>query len=281
MDSIYGLTVYKVTGVFDGRTLELFGNPTHSEPGTGTESIRAKAILTPQGNLRGEWSRPPGTAGTFELNPHDFQPADQNKVHGMPIPEQLHTVRRSVGAVRLYREDILDLVGLIRKDFSVGRLIVTYKLSGVENTRYFEDFENEASSLGELQYVKISIQEPEAQGINKLSIVELNSENGNDILVQSIYESWAIGKAEALTRKLRRYEKNLVTNTKKYGVGLNQVMVLAMLLLFPVIETLWRRVIFAVIVVGLVLVLVLAHKKFLPSVVVFMSPQKTSVLERS
>jgi len=281
MDTVFGLVIYEIKGTFDGGTLELEGDSEQAVPGVETGRITAKAILTPQGNLRGQWQSSLGTAGTFELFPHDLPPADQGKQVGVPIPEQLHTARQSVGAVRLYTEDVHELSEVIRKDFAVGRLVVTYKSAGIENTRYLEDFEKEATNLGELQYLKLSIQEPEAHGINKLAVIELDSQGRNDVIVQGIYESWVVGKAETLARQLRRYEKSLVTNTKKYGLGLNQIIVIAMLVLFPEVEPLWRRGVFAVVVVGLLLALVWAHWRFLPTVVVYMSPRKPGALARA
>lgn len=278
MDAVFGLVVYEVKGSFDGRTLTLRGDPKHAAPGIQTGQIVAQAVLTPSGQLRGTWNSSLGTAGTFELFPHDLPPADQTKQTDNPIPQQLHTVRLTVGAVRLYADDVRDLARVQRRDFSVGRLIVTYRSGGIENTRYFEDFEQGGKGISELQYLKISIQEPEAYGINKVAIIELDSQGRNDVIVQGIHESWVIGKSEALARQLRRYEKNLVTNTKKYGLGLNQFIFLAMLVVFPEIQPLWRRVLFAGIVVALLWAIFSAHQRFLPNVVVYVTPRKPGLL---
>ena len=56
-----------------------------------------------------------------------------------------------------------------------------------------------------------------------------------------------------LVNQLQRYEKSLVTNIKKYGIGINQLIVMAMLVLFPEVETLWQRSIFAIVVAGIAL----------------------------
>ncbi|TVS00856.1 MAG: hypothetical protein EA406_00145 [Rhodospirillales bacterium] len=281
MDTVFGLVIYEIKGTFDGGTLELEGDAKQAARDIESGRITAKAILTPQGNLRGQWQSSLGTAGTFELFPHDLPLADQGNQVGVPIPEQLHTARQSVGAVQLYTEDVRELAQMIRKDFAVSRLVVTYKSAGIENTRYFEDFEREANSIDEIQYLKLSIQEPEAHGINKFAVIELNSEGRNDVIVQGIYESWVIGKAETLARQLRRHEQTLVTNIKKYGLGLNQFIFIAMLVLFPEVEPLWRRGVFAVIVVGLLLALVWAHWRFLPTVVIYSSPRKAGAFARA
>lgn len=281
MDAAFGLVVYEVKGSFDGTTVTLHGEPKQASPGIETGQIEAQAVLTPLGHLRGRWTSSLGTGGTFELFPHDLPPADQTKQSDSRVPEQLHTARLTVGAVRLYADDVRDLALVQRKDFSVGRLIVTYRSGGIENTRYFEDFEQGIKGISELQYLKISVQEPEAYGINKVAIIELDSQGRNDVIVQGIHESWVIGKSEALARQLRRYEKNLVTTTKKYGLGLNQFIFLAMLVLFPEIEPLWRRVLFAVIVVALIWAIFWAHQRFLPNVVVYVSPRKPGPFMRA
>lgn len=281
MDNAFGLVIYEVKGTFDGSTLEFEGEPKQALPGVETGQISAKATLTPHGSLRGQWTSSLGTGGTFELFPHDPPSADQSKTPDSPVPEQLHTARLSVGAIRVYADDVRGLAQAIQNDFTVARLVVTYKSGGTEKTRYFDDFEKEAESLGVLQYFKLTIQEPEAHGINKLAVIELNSQGSNDVIVQGIYETWVIGKAEALARHLRRYEKSLVTNTKKYGLGLNQLIAVVMLLLFPEVQPLWRRAVFAAVVLGLLAALVWAHRRYLPNVVVYLTPRKPRPIARA
>ena len=281
MDSAFGLVVYEIKGTFEEGTLIFEGEPKQAASGIETGQLKAEAELTPQGSLHGRWESSLGTAGTFELFPHDLPPADQTKYIGSVIPEQLHTQRLTVGAIRLYAEDIREVVQMLRQDFLFGRLIVTYRSEGIENTCYFEEFENGAKNINETQYLKLSIQEPEAHGINKLAVIEFDSQGRNDIIVQGIYESWVIGKAEALARKLRRYEKSLVTNVKKFGLGLNQLIFVAMLVLIPEIEALYGRALFAVVVFGLLVTLVWAHQRFLPNVVVYTSSREPGPLKRA
>ena len=281
-DAVTGVVIYSVNGSFADGTLQLEGDPipTNREEETGGP-INATAILTSQGNFRGEWRSSFGNAGTFELYPHDLPPPDQVRQSDVPIPEQLHTSRQTVGAIRLYAEDFRELVQVIRKDFVVGRLIVTYKTTEIESTRYVEEFEKEMTNLSKVQYLKFLIQEPEAHGINKLAIVELNSQGCNEAMVQGIYESWVMGKADILVNQLQRYEKSLVTNIKKYGLGINQLIVMAMLVLFPEVETLWQRSIFAIVVAGIALAFFGAHRRFLPNLILYTSPRKPNALRRA
>jgi len=46
MDTVFGLTVYRVAGSFDG-TLRIRGEPTQAPPGVNTGPIEATAVLTP------------------------------------------------------------------------------------------------------------------------------------------------------------------------------------------------------------------------------------------
>ncbi|MBT3361450.1 MAG: hypothetical protein HN403_17645 [Rhodospirillales bacterium] len=280
MDSIFGIVVYELTGNFVDGKLSLMGEPTQAAPGVEVGKITVDATLQQQGGLHGEWNTELGTAGTFELFPHDLRRPNQVDQAGSPVPEQFHTSRLTVGAVRLYLEDVRGVSNAIRKDFSVGRVIVTYKISGIDRTRYFEDFEKDVPADTEIQYLKLIIQEPEAHGINKLVIVELDSQGRNDVIVQSINESWAIGRSESLVRHMQRYEKSLVTNFRKFGLGLNQIIFAAMLVLIPEVETITERAIFAFIVFGLLMGIVWAHQRFLPNVIVSFSVRKPGIIKR-
>jgi len=282
LDTLYGLSIYEITGSIEGSTLKFEGEPKQFAPGVETGRFVAKAIFTPQGHFRGQWQTSIGTAGTFELYPHATPQADQSRGIDSAIPEQLRTVRQTVGAVRLYAGDIRELVQAAHRDFAVGRAIVTYKLAGIENTQYYEEFEKQAASLNELRYLKVSIQEPEAHGINKVAVIELDAEGRNDVMVQGIHESWVIGKAEALARQLRQHEKNFVTNIRRWGVGVNLVLfVLLMLVLLPAVETLSGRASFVVVVSGLIAILVWVHRRFLPNFVATISQRKPGVLARA
>lgn len=280
MDTVFGLNVYRVSGSFDG-TLRLRGEPTHAPAGVNTGPIEATAVLTPEGYLRGEWRSSIGTAGTFEAYPHDVPPPDQRTAGTTQVPEQLYTSTLTLGAVRLYAKDLWDLAQFIRKDFVVGRMVVTYAVRGNEVTKYFEDFQKEAGTLGELRSIKLTIQEPEAHGINKVVVVELNSLGQNEIRVQGINESWVVGKAEAIARTLKAFEKGLVTTYKKFGLTLYQVIFLAMLVLIPAIASLWQRAVFVGFVVLLLGVLFRLHSRFIPSAALYLGEQEPTVFQRT
>lgn len=281
MDALFGLAVYRLNGSFDGGTLRLHGEPIQPPAGSNVGSIEATATLTPEGQLRGEWRSSIGTAGTFEAYPHDVPPPDQRTEGTTQVPEQLYTSNIPVGAVRLYAKDLWELTQFIRKDFVVGRLVVTYAVRGNEVTKYLEDFQKEASSIRELRRIKVTIQEPEAHGINKVVVVELNSLGKNEIRVQGINEAWVVGKAEAIARMLRTFEKGLATNYRKFGLTLNQVIFWAMLVLIPTLQVLWQRGVFVVVVVLLLGFLYWLHSRFIPSAAVYLSEQEPTFFQRA
>ena len=82
-------------------------------------------------------------------------------------------------------------------------------------------------------YFKIQIQEPEAHGINKVAIVELNAFSNNEVRVQGVRESWVIGKTATLLSLLKENQSNLVTTYKRFGITFNQMAVLALLVVLP------------------------------------------------
>ena len=110
---------------------------------------------------------------------------------------------------------------------------MTFRERGNEISKYADAFENDITRLGDLRYLKLQIQEPEAYGINRLAIIELNAMSTNDIRVQGIQESWVIGKAEVLAAFVREREKVLSSTFKKYGLNANLVLFVGALIFCP------------------------------------------------
>ena len=282
MDTLMGLTVYSVTGSFDGTTVRFEGDSTQAQAAQGINLgiIHATGTLTPQGHIRGTWTSSIGTAGTFEAYPHD-QPVPDQLATVSPPPEQLYTSTITIGAVRIYAQDLWELVEFIRRDFVVGRPIVTYAIRGNEVTKYLEDFQREAATLGQLRRFKLTIQEPEAYGINKVAVLELTAFGQNEIRVQGINESWVTGKAEATARMLRKFENLLVTTYKKLRLTLNELIFLAMLVLIPAIQLLWQRVVFVGAVVFLLQSLIWLHQQPIPNATLYLSEEEPTVFQRA
>lgn len=272
-DTTHGVAVYAVTGTFEDGRLRISGAATKLPPGVESGDITATAVLTSEGSLRGEWSSTIGTGGTFEIFPHDTPEADQTKSAGA-VPEELHTAHRQLGAIQLYAEDVRGLIQFIRKDFRTGRVVVTYAVRENELTKYSEDFEAGAENLGELRYLKMRIQEPEAHGINRLVEVQLDALGTNDVRVQGIQESWVVGKSEAIARYMQPFERSLVTNYKKFGLTINQAILLTMLVLVPEIQDIIYRALFVGLVLLLLSTLGRIHARVIPNVSIHMGPRR-------
>lgn len=278
MDRQFGLAVYRVSGKFEN-TLELAGNPVTAPDGIAIGEISISGRLTDEGTLKGTWKSAIETAGTFIAYPHG-----QEKQKTLPDeskgPEQIFTNRIELGALRLYSDAIADLARIVKRDFTSGKAIVTYTHRGNEVTKYLSDFEGEATSIGQLQRFKLHIQEPEGNGINKVTTVDLNVFGRNEVLVQGVNESWVTGQAESVARSLREHESPVVTTYKKFGLTLNQVIFMVLLVLTPAIDTLWQRALFVVSLLVLLQALVWMHSQFVPILVIYPKGQKASFIAK-
>lgn len=281
MDNVFGLAVFETEGTFDEGTLLLKGKPAKEIDGVEYGELSVEAKLTAEGNLRGTWSTNLGTGGTFEAFPHDIAARSSQLKSGAVIPEQLYTRNISLGAVRLFSEDVTQLLQHMQQDFINGRLIVTFNVRGSEVTKYAEDFLQDVTALGSLKYLKVVIQEPEAHGINRLVVVELNAFGSNEVRVQGIQESWVIGKAESVATLIKRNQSTLITTYKKFGLNLNQAIFAAMLVAMPSITKWTERAIFAVAVFTLLASLLWLHAKFIPNATVQMEVVRPSFFARA
>lgn len=273
MDDQFGPVVYEVTGTFDGTTANLSGNAIQAPSGVQTGTVTAEVSLTPEGHLRGQWSTSMGTGGPLILFPHDA--ADKTQTSGsFTLPEQLHVANRTLGAIRLYLDDLQELIGFLRRDFAQDReVVVTYVERGNQISKYARDFLPTASHVGELRYIKLVIQEPEAYGINRYAQVELNATGENEVRVQGVQESWVIGKAEAIASHLRSHQKTLVTSFRKYGLNINGALFLIALVLLPELP-LARRFAFLIVLIVVLAIILRLHTRFIPNVAIYLSDPK-------
>ncbi|PTR10190.1 hypothetical protein C8R32_102280 [Nitrosospira sp. Nsp5] len=249
MDAEHGVAEYSIKGTFDEK-LKLSGDPVKGPPDIELGTLTAEAILTPEGNIRGTWVTSIGTGGAFTAYPHHgAYPENVGQAHP-PIARQLYTKNIFLGSVRLFFSDVKQLISYIQEDFNSSQPVVTYNVRGSQVTKFAEDFLNEAHSLGPLNYLKITTQEPEpgGYGINRLIVVELNAQGINEVRGQSIQESWVIGKTEATAALLKPSERVLITSYKKFGLGLNHITFLAMLVFMPEIANWKDRALFVSVV---------------------------------
>lgn len=278
MDSIFGVSIYDYTGSVDKEFL-LHCTPYQAAEGVELGDVNVRGHLTQEGNIRGEWESTIGTAGTFELYPHDItsvDPSERNR-----NPEQIHNKTIPLGSVRLFKDDLIQLIDFIKKDFSKGRVIVTYSLRGSELTKYAHDFFEQLDGIDRLNYIKIVIQEPEAHGINRVIVVELVANGASEIRVSGINESWVLGKSESIFQTLKPKQNSLVTTYRKYGLNLNGAIFIAMLIAIPDMEDWERRGIFVISVFLLLNFLLFVHNKFIPNTAIYLEQVKPGFFKRA
>lgn len=111
--------------------------------------------------------------------------------------------------------------------------------------------------------------------------MSLDAIGQNEIRVQGINESWVTGKTEAIARHLRRFQNPLLTTYKKFGLTLNQVIFLAMLVFIPGIHLLWQRAVFVAAVTLMLIFLLWVHRRFIPNAVLYLSKKEPSLIERT
>jgi hypothetical protein len=276
------IAVFEVAGVFDGVSLRIDGAVPQGQDGEGKpgalEQVRGVARLLPDGQLRGEWTTTQGAGGTFVLFPHP----DGTLPTGGPnlLPERLHIASRQVGALRLFAEDVVELIGFMRRDLQNQRVVVTYREQGDEVSRYADDFLRDHTSLGELRYLKLTLQQPEAYGINRLVVVELDAQGVNSVQAQGVEQTWVIGKAEALSRHLKEHQRFLVTSFRKFVFGLSSVLWALALVALPELP-LQRRLIFVAVMVIVTLGIVQSHQRFIPNAAIYLASRQPTSLQKA
>jgi len=264
LDNLFGLAIYDVEGTYsDG--FKLKGKPIQAHENVAVGELEVEGILNSQGHLQGSWKSTLGTAGTFVAFPHDIVPPQSKSSETPMIPEQMHNKNIRLGALRLFQNDIVHLLGCAKQDFVSGRMVVTYDSNGGEVTKYEDDFLKDASGIGTLKYLKATIQEHEAYGINRVVVIELRAFGENEVRVQGVQESWVIGKAEMIAAFLRERQNALVTKYKKFGLSLNQFVFLGMLVAMPSILSWQKRTIFGATVFALLTLLLWLHARFIPN----------------
>ncbi|MGZ9738306.1 hypothetical protein ACXX83_07685 [Pseudomonas sp. GNP012] len=280
MDSVFGVSLYSYTGTI-GDEITLHCTPLKSDEGVQISVVDVKGTLTPQGSIRGEWKSEIGTAGTFEIFPHDIKNTQNSENTENSQPEQIHNKTIQLGSVRLFKEDIIQLINFIKKDFTTDKVVITYSQRGSELTIYANAFLNKTETIEKLNYLKLVIQEPEAYGINRVVIIELTNTGTSEIRVSGINESWVLGKAESTFQLLKPKQNLLVTNYRKYGLNLNGVIFFAMLITIPEITDLTKRLVFVFSVFILLNLLLTTHNKLIPNTAIYLTQTNVGLFARS
>lgn len=263
-----GLVIYEVQGSFEASILTLTGVPTAELEGALLGDFTAVGNLDASGNVHGDWETTIGTAGTFVLYPHD----GREQINEILRAEQSYTARHDFGAIEINREQIIEVSENIRRDFP--NVIVSIE-AGTQQSRYLDDFKQLQFSVDKADIAKIYADKPDAGGVNRMVTVEFGP-NINYVMTQGSDEAWVLGQLKTLKRDLKRYERSYVTSYKRWGIGINQIILLAVIIYLPSLESVWDRMI----LVGIVMVQIAAvnalHSRYLPFADIQLRQKKTS-----
>lgn len=268
-----GIAVYAVQGSFDAPTLELTGQSEAKIEGVEFGQLTVTGTMNSKGEFHGDWQTSIDSAGTFTLFPHigGEQPSEFQKA------EQFHTARHNFGAIEIDKQQITEIAKNIRQEFP--RVIVTV-VAGTEQARYVEDFEQLQFAVDRAEIIKIFAQKPDGFGLNQVVSIEFGPQV-NSAMTQGANEAWVLGQLETLKRDLKRYEHTYITNFKRWGIGINQVMLLAAIVFLPSLSGLKDRAILMGVVLALMFGVNSLHSRYVPYAAIYLREKKKGWLGKA
>ena len=273
-DPTTGVIAYSLDGK-NGERIQLKLTPLKAPNGIELKPGTVTAILQQDGSLTGRWETELGTAGTFQFHRNNaLQPRELAQKKDVSVPEQVFFHTTSIGAVRLYKPDLQKLFQVMTQDFLQAQPIVTYSDRGVQVTKYADAFLKDELPQP-IRALKISIQEPEPSGITKLVNVDLVERAGSQVRTSATNESWTVGKAQTLRSMIEVHENRLVSVYRRYGLTINTIIFLLMLIAAPDITPWTRRAIFVGSIWATLVSLVQIYNRLVPNTMVFTSPPKS------
>ena len=266
------VAVYAVEGSFDPPTLSITGQPQTEIEGVEFGTFSAKGALDARGQIRGDWETSIGTGGTFYLFPHEHDDVAQE----VGEANQHHSARHNFGAIQIDRDGILKIARSLRSEFP--SVIVSVN-TGTEQARYLEDFEQFEFGSDTASLVRIFAQKQDAAVGSQAVTIEFGPQV-NWAMTQGENEAWVLGKLEALKRTIRPFERPYVTTYARWGISLNQLLLLVALILLPSFATLTDRAIFMATGVGLLLAVTWLHSKYLPFAAIYLRKKKDGFVRK-
>ena len=226
-DDNFGTSNFKVQVALENETLTLTGEPLGETEGIKQGGISASAKFDARTSLIGN----------------------------TPQLEQVYTSTRELGALRLFKSDIEEILDIMRRKFPGARVVVTHLDRGAELALYDDEFQSRLENLEKLDWIKLSVQSAAEGGFVRSLTLDLG-QAFNRVTTQGPDEAWVLGEAEATALALRRRQHGLSTAIGKYKVSINQLIFLAALVAMPELPV-KERVIF---VSGVVFLLVGSSK---------------------
>jgi len=268
-----GVAVYAVQGSFDAPTLTLTGQPEAQITGVEFGQLIVSGTMNARGEIHGDWRTTVGTAGTFVLFPHTGGelPPDVQRA------EQFHTARHSFGAIEIDREQITEVAESIRRDFP--NVIVTV-VAGTEQSGYLEDFKERQFSADRAEIIKIFAQKSDTRGSSQVVSIEFGPQV-NIAMTQGANEAWVLGQLETLKRDLKRYERTYITNFKRWGIGINQLMLLGAIVFLPNLPGFWDRAKLIGVILALIIAVNWLHSRYVPYAAIYLRQKKQNWLSNA
>ena len=249
-DDNFGISIFDAELDLDGDVVRLRGTPVptgNEHPQSQIGVFGALAKFSDSGTLVGEWETSIGTAGTFNLFPHGG-PKEEQESSG---PSQVYVSTRDIGALRLYRPDINELLETLSRKFPQSKAVISYMDRGAERSIHADEFENAVTNVEKLAALRITVQAPAGGGFRKILTIDLGPIY-NRVTTNGPDEAWVLGEAEATVSSLRMREQKLSTAIGRYRININQIVFLGALVVMPELP-LQERAIFFTSVVALIL----------------------------
>ncbi|RJF85697.1 hypothetical protein [Sphingomonas cavernae] len=265
-----GIAVYSVQGAFEAPTLTLTGQPQVEIEDVEFGELTVTGTMNAKGEIHGDWQTIIGSAGTFVLFPH----AGGEQADDIQRAEQFHIARHNFGAIEIDREQITEIAESIRRDFP--SVIVTV-VAGTEQARYLEDFKQLQFSVDKAEIIKIFASKPDGTGSNQVVSIEFGPQV-NSAMTQGANEAWVLGQLETLKRDLKRYERTYITNFKRWGIGINQLMLLGAVVFLPSLSGLGDRAILMGAVLALIVAVNWLHSRYVPFAAIYLREKKKGLL---
>lgn len=261
-----GIAVYTVQGAFIAPTLALTGQPQAQIEGVEFGQLSITGTMNAKGEINGDWQTTIGSAGTFVLFPH----AAGEQADDVQRAEQFHTARFNFGAIEIDKAQITELAENIRREFP--SVIVTV-VAGTEQARYLEDFKQLQFTVDRAEIIKVFATKPDGTGANQVVSIEFGPQV-NAAMTQGANEAWVLGQLETLKRDLKRYERTYITNFKRWGIGINQMMLLAAIVFLPSLGSFKDRAILMGVVLALIFGVNWLHSRYVPYAAIYLREKK-------
>lgn len=270
-----GIATYDIAGSLVGNTLKLTGEPSSSMEGYEFGELSASLELTDRSELVGEWTTSIGSTGAVTLWPQNQ--SVQKKSESNLIPE-FHSASYDCRPIVIDKSAIQVLGNSLKVDFPRSEVIVTV-VNETEKRFYLEDFDQISFPFEKAKNIILFIQEVEQNGITKSIRINLG-QSYNNLAVQGSNEAWVSGKLNVLKAEVKQYEKHFFGKIKRFGFGLNQMLLLGGIIFLPSFSTWVERTVLMMGILATVWALNASSQKWLVNATIYMDDEPIGWLRK-